>query len=70
MLESAAENLSIFLNASFTVKSAERRLQRSISERLYCLPDATVVYPGHGPATTIIREKEENPHVRSAAHMA
>jgi glyoxylase-like metal-dependent hydrolase (beta-lactamase superfamily II) len=38
-------------------------LQASIRTRLYALPDDTVVYPGHGPATTIGREKKSNPFV-------
>lgn len=33
----------------------------SIRKRLLSLPDDTVVYPGHGPATTIGREKRGNP---------
>mgnify|MGYP002384259359 CR=1 FL=1 len=39
-------------------------LERSIREKLYVLPDATRVYPGHGPATTVGREKLSNPYVR------
>lgn len=39
-------------------------LMRSISERLYVLPDQTRVYPGHGPETTIGRERRNNPFVR------
>lgn len=39
-------------------------LSRSIRERLYALPDDTVVVPGHGNRTTIGREKRENPFVR------
>jgi hydroxyacylglutathione hydrolase len=38
-------------------------LGRSIVEKLYVLPDSTVVLPGHGPATTIGREKRTNPFV-------
>jgi hydroxyacylglutathione hydrolase len=38
-------------------------LARSIVEKLYTLPDSTVVLPGHGPATTIGREKRSNPFV-------
>lgn len=40
------------------------RLEASIRDRLYTLPDATVVIPGHGPLTTIGREAESNPFVR------
>jgi len=36
-------------------------LLRSIRERLFALPDETVVYPGHGPHTTIGHEKRHNP---------
>jgi glyoxylase-like metal-dependent hydrolase (beta-lactamase superfamily II) len=39
-------------------------LARSIRTRLYRLPDETVVYSGHGPETTIGREKRSNPFVR------
>lgn len=36
----------------------------SIKSRIYTLPDNTVVYPGHGPSTTIGYEKQNNPFVR------
>jgi len=36
-------------------------LLQSIREQLFVLPEETVVYPGHGPATTIEREKQSNP---------
>ena len=39
-------------------------LAASIRETLYALPDDTRVFPGHGPATTIGREKATNPFVR------
>jgi hydroxyacylglutathione hydrolase len=39
------------------------RLERSIHEVLYRLPDATRVIPGHGPETTIGAEKTGNPFV-------
>ena len=38
-------------------------LQKSVLEKLYVLPNETVVYPGHGPTTTIFKEKNENPYV-------
>ena len=37
------------------------KLLQSIHERLLPLPDATHVIPGHGPATTIARERSTNP---------
>jgi hydroxyacylglutathione hydrolase len=36
-------------------------LINSIKERLFPLDDSTVVYPGHGPSTTIGNEREHNP---------
>jgi glyoxylase-like metal-dependent hydrolase (beta-lactamase superfamily II) len=35
-------------------------LIRSIREKILSLPDDTPVYPGHGPATTVSRERTEN----------
>jgi len=39
-------------------------LEQSIQRDLYSLPDATLVIPGHGPATTIGEEAAGNPYVR------
>lgn len=39
-------------------------LLKSIEERLLTLPDETVVYPGHGPDTTIGAERAGNPFLR------
>lgn len=39
-------------------------LLTNIREKLYTLPDETVVYPGHGPETTIGYEKRNNPFIR------
>jgi hydroxyacylglutathione hydrolase len=36
-------------------------LLKSIKDELLTLPDATVVYPGHGPTTTIGAERRSNP---------
>jgi glyoxylase-like metal-dependent hydrolase (beta-lactamase superfamily II) len=36
----------------------------SIRNRLLLLDENTVVYPGHGPPTTIGEEKQHNPFLR------
>jgi len=41
-------------------------LMASIRERLLTLPDETIVHPGHGPGTTIGREKAHNPFLAKA----
>lgn len=41
-----------------------RTLINSIRSKLLTLSDDTTVYPGHGPATTIGREKKYNPYLR------
>ncbi|PKN13058.1 MAG: MBL fold metallo-hydrolase [Deltaproteobacteria bacterium HGW-Deltaproteobacteria-4] len=38
-------------------------LVASIRQELFILPDETIVHPGHGPDTTIGREKKLNPYV-------
>lgn len=38
-----------------------------IRTKLFALPDSTVIYPGHGPATTIGEEKRSNPFVGLSA---
>jgi len=38
-------------------------LVKSIRKGLFILPEATIVHPGHGPDTTIGREKKLNPYV-------
>ena len=39
-------------------------LERSIREQIYTLPGDTVIYPGHGPDTTVEVERETNPFVQ------
>ncbi len=39
------------------------RLFGGIRAKLFTLPDDTVVYPGHGPVTTVGHEKRTNPFV-------
>jgi hydroxyacylglutathione hydrolase len=40
-------------------------LVNNIREKLFTLPDDVVVYPGHGPSTTIGHEKRFNPFLKS-----
>ncbi|MDD4517072.1 MAG: MBL fold metallo-hydrolase [Limnochordia bacterium] len=42
--------------------SSFKELQASL-KKLCCLPDNTVVCPGHGPKTDIAREKKSNPFI-------
>ena len=39
------------------------QLEDSIRRQIYTLSDETIVYPGHGPATTVGTEKQGNPYV-------
>lgn len=36
----------------------------SVNERLIIYPDDTIIYPGHGPSSTIGKEKDSNPFVK------
>ena len=40
------------------------QLTQSIRAQIYTLPPETAIYPGHGPATTVAQEKQNNPYVR------
>ena len=40
------------------------QLLTGIREKLMPLPDNTIVYPGHGPETTIGRERNSNLYLR------
>jgi hydroxyacylglutathione hydrolase len=42
---------------------SSKTLLKSIREKLLVLDDEIVVYPGHGPATTIGRERVHNPYL-------
>jgi hydroxyacylglutathione hydrolase len=44
---------------------SSREMSKSIREKLMTLPDDTIVYPGHGPSTTIGRERLNNPYIDS-----
>jgi glyoxylase-like metal-dependent hydrolase (beta-lactamase superfamily II) len=41
--------------------SSERELMRSVRTKIFTLPEDTVVYPGHGPETTVGQERLNNP---------
>lgn len=47
--------------------SDPQQLVQSIRQRLYTLPDDTIVLPGHGDSTTIGEEKRYNPFVRGGS---
>lgn len=42
-----------------------RQIFSSIKTRLLTLPEETIVIPGHGPSTTIGREKQHNPFLKN-----
>jgi glyoxylase-like metal-dependent hydrolase (beta-lactamase superfamily II) len=44
-----------------------RAMMRSLRERVLPLPDDAIVLPGHGPVTTIGRERATNPFLAEAA---
>ncbi|HHZ97374.1 MAG TPA: MBL fold metallo-hydrolase [Flavobacteriales bacterium] len=41
-------------------------LAKSIEDQIYTLPDNFTVHPGHGPSTTVGKEKMSNPYVNGA----
>jgi len=43
---------------------SEKELTESIRREVYTLPPDTVLIPGHGPATSVSYERENNPYVR------
>ena len=42
-------------------------MQTSLREVIWPMDDATAVHPGHGPATTIARERATNPYLQGLA---
>jgi len=46
------------------------KLIDGIREKLFKLPPETVVYPGHGPVTTLGHEKRFNPYVADDLRLA
>lgn len=41
-----------------------KQLEAGIRSQLYTMPAETIVYPGHGPKTTVAQEMNTNPFVR------
>ena len=44
--------------------ASHKRLIQGIREKILTLPDATRVYPGHGPRTTVGEERRNNPFLQ------
>ncbi len=42
-------------------------LLQGVKEKVFTLPEDTVIYPGHGPQTTVQTEKRSNPFFREGA---
>ncbi len=49
----------------YDLPGGDYRVLMASIQRLLTLPDETTVYPGHGPATTIGRERRSNPFLYS-----
>ncbi len=41
-----------------------RVMMETLAQRFNDIPDETILYPGHGPQTTMGRERKENPYLR------
>lgn len=41
---------------------SSKELFASIQDKLLPLPPETIVYPGHGPTTTLAKERQDNPY--------
>lgn len=42
---------------------SEETLVQSIRSQLLTLPEDTIIYPGHGPSSTVKEEKQHNPYI-------
>ncbi|MFP4383020.1 MAG: MBL fold metallo-hydrolase [Spirochaetia bacterium] len=42
---------------------SHQQLLQNIRSKILCLPGKTVIYPGHGPSSTIQKEVEDNPWI-------
>jgi len=46
------------------------QLMNANTKKIYPLPDETIIYPGHGPETTLGIEKKENPYLNGTVRLA
>ena len=51
----------IFAGSMGRANSSYHKLFQSVSQKILTLSEDTVLYPGHGPATTVGEEKRHNP---------
>jgi glyoxylase-like metal-dependent hydrolase (beta-lactamase superfamily II) len=45
-----------------------KQIEKSIDEKIWVLPDDTLIYPGHGAPTILKKEKEEYAIFSSITH--
>ncbi len=55
-----------FPDPDFTEQDMFKMLTDGIREKILSLPEDTIVYPGHGPATTAGKEKRNNPFLKGS----
>jgi glyoxylase-like metal-dependent hydrolase (beta-lactamase superfamily II) len=58
--------LSLSIGRTNFSGASEAQLINTIQEKFFVLPENTIVYPGHGPVTTIKQEKRLNPYIIQA----
>jgi hydroxyacylglutathione hydrolase len=52
---------ALFAGSAGGIKSEYRASLKRISDNILCAQDGTILAPGHGPLTTVIQEKTNNP---------
>ncbi len=66
-LESAIVGDTIFLGGvgrTDLPSGSTEELEATLREQILTLPPKTILYPGHGPRTTVAEEAENNPYLR------
>lgn len=61
LLSAAIVGDTLFAGSIGRVRGGYREALATIRREILSLPDATIICPGHGPMTTVGREKENNP---------